>query len=206
QRRGAYLPTVDVPALAPGLVGTALLEGTGESLYRELQVSARKTWPNASQLFLSYVRSSSTGNTNDFGSLFTNLDAPLLEPGGQAPTSADVPHRFRGWATFSLPRQIVFSPSVEWRTGFAYSAQDIYRHFTGPLNGLRFPDYFSADVTTFKTFDILARKMDLGLQFFNITGHFNPRDVISVVGSPRYQEFTSSFGVTLTGYMQVRWP
>jgi hypothetical protein len=47
--------------------------------------------------------------------------------------------------------------------------------------------------------------MDLGLQFFNLTRHFNPRDVISVVGSPRYGEFTSSFGLTLTGYMMVRW-
>jgi hypothetical protein len=47
--------------------------------------------------------------------------------------------------------------------------------------------------------------MDLGLQLFNLTGHFNPRDVIVVEGSKRFRDFTSSFGVTVGGYMQVRW-
>ena len=46
---------------------------------------------------------------------------------------------------------------------------------------------------------------DLGLQLFNVTSHYNPRDVIAVVDSPRYGEFGSSFGVTVAGYMQVRW-
>jgi hypothetical protein len=201
QRFASQLPTVDVPAAG----GAAALEGVGESHYRELQVSVRKTWPNDSQIFLSYVRSSAVGDVNDFGSLFTNFDAPLLEPGGRAPIAADVPHRLRGWATFSLPLRAVLSPAVEWRTGFPYSAQDVFQHYAGPPNSQRFPDYFSADVTAFKTFDLLGRKMDLGMQFFNITSHFNPRDVISVVDSPRYREFANSFGVTLAGYMQVRW-
>jgi hypothetical protein len=177
----------------------------GESRYRELQVSARKTWANESQVFVSYVRSSSIGDVNDFGSLFTNLDAPQLEPGGRAPIRADVPHRLRGWSTFSLPRRAVVSPSVEWRTGFPYSPVDLFQHYVGPPNSQRFPQYFSTDVTAFKTFDLFARKADLGLQFFNVTAHFNPRDVISVVDSRRYQEFSSSFGVTLAGYMQIRW-
>ena len=41
------------------------------------------------------------------------------------------------------------------------------------------------DLTTFKTFDIFSQQMDLGLQVFNLTNHFNPRDVITVVTSPR---------------------
>jgi hypothetical protein len=82
---------------------------------------------------------------------------------------------------------------------------DVYRHYVGEPNSARFPNYFSLDVTTFKTFDIFSRKWDLGLQFFNITGHFNPRDVISVVDTPRFGQFNNSFGVTLGGYMRVRW-
>jgi hypothetical protein len=202
QRFGSNLPTVDVPTNGGG---AAALEGTGVSHYRELQLSVRKTWMNDSQIFVSYVRSSSVADVNDFGSLFTNFDAPLLEPGGRAPIAADVPHRLRGWATFSLPLRAVVSPAVEWRTGFPYSAQDVFQHYAGEPNSQRFPTYFSADVTAFKTFDLFGRKMDLGMQFFNITSHFNPRDVISVVDSPNYQEFRNSFGVTLAGYMQVRW-
>jgi hypothetical protein len=156
-------------------------------------------------VFLSYVRSSSVGDFNDFGSMFTNLDAPLFDPGSRAPTAADVPHRLRGWGTFALPRSAVVSPAVEWRSGFPFSARNVFQHLMGSPNSERFPEYFSVDVTAFKTFDVLSRKMDLGLQVFNLTSHDNPRDVISVVDSSRYQEFANSFGITLAGYMQVRW-
>jgi hypothetical protein len=57
------------------------------------------------------------------------------------------------------------------------------------------------DLTAFKTFDLFSRKMDLGLQVFNLTNHFNPRDVIAVVQSPRFGELTNNPGVTLGGYM-----
>ena len=46
---------------------------------------------------------------------------------------------------------------------------------SGPLlaaNSQRFPTYFSLDVTAFKTFDLFGRKIDLGLQVFNLTKHF----------------------------------
>ena len=201
RRWSSNLPTVFVPADG----GLALLQGTGESDYRELQLSARKTFAASAQIFVSYVWSSSVGEINDFGSLFTNLDTPLLEPGTRAATPANVPHRVRSWATFSLPDSIVISPSVEWRTGFPFSALDVYQHYAEAPNRQRFPAYFSADVTAFKTFDVFGRKMDLGLQFFNLTAHSNPRDVIAVVDSPRYHEFSSTFGLTLAGYMQVRW-
>ena len=165
----------------------------------------RQTWRADRELFVSYVRSSSAGNVNDYGTLVTNLDVPLFEPAGQAPMSTDTPHRLRSWATFQFPREIVISPAVEWRTGFPYSIFDIYRHYSGDANSERFPNYFSLDITAFKTFDIINRKWDLGMQFFNVTSHFNPRDVIAVVGTPQFGEFTNSFGITLGGYMRVRW-
>lgn len=201
QRRGSLLPTVDVPAAG----GLALLGSTGHSVYRELQLSLRQTWGPDTQAFVSYVRATSRGELNDFGSLFTRLATPLLEPGGMAATPSDVTHRLRGWATVSLPRRVVVSPAVEWRTGFPYSIQDAYRHNLGEPNSARLPAQFTTDVTAFKTFDLFARKMDLGLQVFNLTGHFNPRDVIPVAGSAQFGELTNSVGVTLAGYMQIRW-
>jgi len=201
QRDGSHLPTVVVPETS----GPLPLLGVGESRYRELQLSGRKTWPNASQLFISYVRSSAIAEVNDFGSLFTNLDAPVLEPAGRAPTLADVPHRLRAWATFSLPLRVVLSPAVDWRSGFPFSALNVYQQYVGAPNSERYPTYFSADLTAFKTFDVFGRNMDLGLQFFNFTGHSNPRDVVAVVDSPQYREFANTFGVTVAGYMQIRW-
>jgi hypothetical protein len=201
RRSGFDLPTVDVSPLG----GSTTLASTGSSEYKELSLSVRQTWRADRELFVSYVRSSSIGDVNDYGTLITNLDAPLFEPAGQAPLPTDTPHRLRSWATVQFPREIVVSPAVEWRTGFPYSLFDVYRHYVGAPNSERFPNYFSLDITTFKTFDIFSRKWDLGLQFFNVTGHFNPRDVISVVDSARFGQFSNSFGVTLGGYMRVRW-
>ena len=116
---------------------------------------------------------------------------------GTAPTPTDVPNRLRGWATFGLPHSLVFSPSIDWRTGFPYSALDVYRHYVGTPYSQRFPNYFTVDVTVYKTFDLKERKADLGLQFFNVTSHFNPRDVIPVTESSQFGSFTNSFGVTL---------
>ena len=200
-RSGFELPTVNVNPRG----GETSLVSNGVSSYKEFALSFRQTWRADRELFVSYVRSSSIGDVNDYGTLITNLDAPLFEPAGQAPAPTDTPHRLRGWATFQFPREIVVSPAVEWRTGFPYSLLDVYRHYVGAPNSERFPNYFSLDLTTFKTFDILSRKWDLGLQFFNVTGHFNPRDVIAIVGTPQYGTFTNSFGVTLGGYMRVRW-
>ena len=201
QRRGSSLPTVEVP-VGGGIVP---LTHTGTSLYREFQASIHQTWRDDRQLSFSYVRSSSRGDVNDFGTLFVNLDAPLLEPAGTALTATDVPHRLRGWATFGLVSNIVVSPSVDWRTGFPYSVQDVYRHYVGEPNSERFPAYFAADVTVYKTFEFRAHKADLGMQFFNVTSHFNPRDVIAVNESALFGGLTNSFGLTLGGYMQVRW-
>ena len=201
RRTGAELPTIEVPAAG----GAAVLTNSGTSTYKELAVSVRQTWRADRELFISYVRSASIGNVNDYGTLVSNLDAPLFEPAGSAPMSTDMPHRLRSWATVQFPHEIVISPAVEWRTGFPYSLVTIYRHYAGPADSERFPNYFSLDITAFKTFDIVSRKWDLGLQFFNVTSHFNPRDVISVVGTPQFGEFSNSFGVTLGGYMRVRW-
>ncbi len=156
-------------------------------------------------MFVSYVHSIAQGEMNDFGSLYTNLDTPLLEPGAFAPTAASVPDRLRAWATMPLPYRIVMSPAVDWRTGFPYSLQDEYRHYVGVPNSQRLPAYFSVDLTAFKTFDVFSQQMDLGLQVFNLTNHFNPRDVITVVGSPLFGQLTNNPGVLFGGYMQVRW-
>jgi hypothetical protein len=60
-------------------------------------------------------------------------------------------------------------------------------------------------LTTFKTFRLFGQNMDLGLQVFNLTNHFNPRDVINVAESPRFRELTNNPGITFGGYMQIRW-
>jgi hypothetical protein len=182
-----------------------VLASAGASQYRELQLSVRQTWRPDALMFVSYVHSTTHAEVNDFGTMFTNLDTPYIEPAGQAPAAYSVPNRLRAWTTLPLPYRIVVSPAVDWRSGFPYSLQDEYRHYVGLPNSQRLPTYFSVDLTTFKTFEALSHSLDLGLQVFNLTNHFNPRDVIAVVGSARFGELTNNPGVLFGGYMQVRW-
>ncbi len=199
-RDSSALPTVVVSPGRP-----VVLTSTGTSLYRELQLSVRQTWRADALLFVSYVHATTSADVNDFGTMFTNLDTPFIEPAGEAAAVFSVPDRLRAWATLPLPHRIVLSPAVDWRSGFPYSLQDEYRHYVGVPNSQRLPTYLSVDLTAFKTFEAFSHSLDLGLQVFNLTDHFNPRDVIAVVGSARFGELTNNPGVLFGGYMQVRW-
>ena len=200
-RRSTRLATLYVPVSS----GPAIVRSTGTGSYREVQVSVRKIWQQDQQLFVSYVRSSARGELNDFVALFQSLDAPLLQPGGSSRLPADARHRWIAWGTFNLPRRIVVSPVVEWHSGFPYSVVDERYRYLGVPNDATFPAFMAADFVVFKTFTVRRRSADLGIQLFNATNHFNPRDVYPVAGAPRFGNFTNSVGPILRGFMLLKW-
>jgi carboxypeptidase family protein len=200
-RRSSQLATLHVPIDG----GAMPVRSNGASTYRELLVSIRRTWATDQQLFVSYVRSSARGELNDFVALFQTLDAPLLRPGGMSRTPTDARHRWIAWGTFNLPRRSVVSPVVEVRSGFPYSALDLrYGYFEQP-NGREFPLFMALDLVAYKTFTVRKRSADIGVQLFNATDHFNPRDVYAVAGAPRYGQFSNSVGPIVRGFMMVKW-
>ncbi|MEO6589107.1 MAG: hypothetical protein ABIP06_07245, partial [Pyrinomonadaceae bacterium] len=93
-----------------------------------------------------------------------------------------------------------FAPMVEYRTGFPFSAVNDRQEFIGERNKAgRFPDYFSLDVQITKGFKVrlpIIRKYKLraGVALFNITSHFNPRDVQNNYFSNSYGTFYNSLG------------
>jgi hypothetical protein len=200
-RRSSRLPTLDVPLHSGALV----VRGDGLANYHEIQVSGRRTWANDQQLFVSYVRSVSKGELNDFAGLFGGFDVPLVQPGGTARLAADAPNRVLAWGTFNLPRRIVVSPVVEWHDGFPYSKVDSRYLYAGTPNSERFPAFTSIDLIVYKTFTAKKRNADVGFQLFNATNHFNPRDVYPVIGDTRCGTFTNSVGPILRGYMLLKW-
>jgi hypothetical protein len=200
-RRSTRLATLDVPVVS----GPVTVRSMGTGSYRELQISARRQWARDQQLFVSYVRSSARGELNDFGALFQSLDAPLLQPGGQARLPADAPHRWVAWGTFGLRHRIVVSPVVEWHSGFPYSVVDERYRYFGPPNTASFPAFFSTDLIVYKTFTVRRRSADLGIQLFNATNHTNPRDVYPVINAPHFGRFTNSIGAVLRGFMMLKW-
>lgn len=200
-RHSSKLPTLDVPVGG----GPLVVRGNGVADYREVQISARKKWENDQQLFVSYVRSASTGELNDFATVFGGFDAPIIQPGGSARQPADAPNRLLAWGTFNMPRRIVVSPVLDWHDGFPYSRVDSRYFYAGEPNGERFPNFMSLDLIVYKTFSAKGRNADIGFQLFNATNYKNPRDVYPVVDDPRCGTFTNSVGPILRGYILVKW-
>jgi hypothetical protein len=176
-----------------------LLLNTGRSLYREFQAVARFRFQEGRNVFLSYVRSQSRGDLNDYNSYFGNLRHPVIRPNEYGRQPFDAPNRLLFWGDFGLPRDIVATPVFEWRSGFPFSFRNEKQDYVGPRNGAaRFPPLLTLDLLITKGVKIPFRgkkyKGRVGLTIFNITSHWNPRDVQNNLASPEFGTFYNSPG------------
>ncbi len=145
------------------------------------------------EIFLAYVRSSSTGDLNHFATLYQNLRSPLIYENEDSIFEMDVPHRFLLWGTWRLPYDIEIGPGLEWRSGFPYTIFDErYRPIGERNRGGRFPSFLAFDLRVTRGLTLKGRRVRVGLSVFNLGSHFNPRDVISNLGSDRYGQFLNS--------------
>lgn len=59
--------------------------------------------------------------------------------------------------------------------------------------GGRFPNLFTLDLSVTKEVRLTrTHRARVGLQFFNLTDHFNPRDVQNNLSSPTFREFANN--------------
>ncbi len=182
-----------------GNEGIYELGSGGKSSYREFLLTARFRLQENRDLFFSYTRSRAVGDLNAFGGFAGNIANPIVRENEYSRLSFDTPNRFLFWGDIGLPLGITFIPLVDWRTGFPYSTIDENQNFTAPRNsGARFPQYFSADVQILKDFKINFKdksyRLRAGVKFFNITNHFNPRDVQNNSDSPEFGGFYNGVG------------
>ena len=180
-----------------GTSGLTLLRNTGRSLYREFQVMARGRFQEKRNLYLAYVRSESRGDLNDFNSYFGNLRHPVIRTNEYGPQAFDTPHRLLAWGEVGLPYDLVATPVVDWRSGFPFSVLDEDQNFVGPRNAAgRFPSLVTLDVLITKGVTIPFRgkkyRGRVGLTVFNITNHWNPRDVQNNLDSAQFGTFYNS--------------
>jgi hypothetical protein len=199
-RRTSHIATLRAPLGG----GSLEVRSDGSSVYRELEISGRHRWPGDQQLFLSYVRSSGRGEFNDFATLFQTLAVPLIQRAGVTRLPTDARDRVIAWGTANLPYRVVISPVVEWRSGFPYTVVD-QRYVAVETNLRSFPAFMATDLVVYKTFTVKNRSADFGIQLFNATNHFNPRDVHAVLGAPRMGEFANSVPTILRGFMMLKW-
>jgi outer membrane receptor protein involved in Fe transport len=187
------------PVTNPATPGESLLllQNNGRSRYRELQVVARFRFQENRNIYLSYVRSQARGNLNDFNTYFGNQKHAVIRPDEYAKQPYDVPNRLLFWGDFGLPFDIVATPVVDWRSGFPFSLLNEQQDFVGPRNeGGRFPQLVTLDLLIMKGLTIPFRgkkyKGRAGFTVFNITNHWNPRDVQNNLASPQFGTFFNS--------------
>ncbi|HJZ80801.1 MAG TPA: TonB-dependent receptor [Pyrinomonadaceae bacterium] len=178
------------------------LQSNGRSLYREFQAVARFRFQEGRNIFLSYVRSEARGDLNDYNTYFGNLRQPVIRPDEYGRQNFDAPNRLLFWGDFALPHQIVLTPVVEWRSGFPFSAVNEQQDFVGERNAAgRFPPLFTLDVLVMKGLAIPFKGKKYhgraGITFFNLTNHFNPRDVQNNLASPQFGGFYNSPGLSM---------
>ncbi|HEX5888348.1 MAG TPA: TonB-dependent receptor [Pyrinomonadaceae bacterium] len=187
-------PSVNPANPAAGLL---LLQNSGRSRYRELQAVARFRFQENRNIYLSYVRSQARGNLNDFNTYFGNQKHPVIRPDEYAKLPYDVPNRLLFWGDFGLPFDIVMTPVLDWHSGFPFSLLNEQQDFVGPRNeGGRFPQLVTLDLLIMKGLTIPFRgkkyKGRAGFTVFNITNHWNPRDVQNNLASPQFGTFFNS--------------
>jgi hypothetical protein len=174
-----------------------LLLNSGRTRYRELQALTRFRFQEGRNIFLSYVRSQARGDLNDYNTHFGNLRHAVIRPNEYGRQPFDAPHRLLFWGDFGFPRSIVATPVVEWRSGFPFSLLNEQQDYVGPRNaGGRFPSLVTLDLLVTKGVKIPFRgkkyRGRVGVTVFNITNHWNPRDVQNNLASPAFGTFYNS--------------
>ncbi len=203
QRRESRNEFVVEPRTVDGQ-SVILLSNHGNSLYREYEITTRYSFADSQQVVFSYVRSSAVGNLNDFDTYYGNFPDPILRGDERAPLRFDTPHRFLTWADIKIPWDITVSPVADLHTGFPYSVFNEDFEFVGPRNRAgRFPRFFSLDLRVTKrvavSFNDKQYGISIGVKIFNLTNHFNPRDVQNNLASDEFGGFYNSVGRTFRG-------
>jgi hypothetical protein len=185
-RNGSHASIVD-PDRSRGLL---TLSSTGASKYWELETTARYLASEYRDLTVSYVRSHSTRDLNDYDQFFGNFRNPIIRANENSLSSTDVPNRLIVRGTMGLPDRWVLVPLFEWRTGFPWSAVDEFQDFVGTRNRSgRLPSVKTLDFTLARPLHFRKFQFTGGIKVYNAFDSGNERDVQNNIASPDYGKF-----------------
>ena len=179
ERRGRDLLLVSPDH--PGSHVTALvLSDNGQSVYRELEATARYKASGWGELSAAYIRSTSLSDTNIFTTSIGTFEKLVISSNRYAHARSDAPHRFVTWGDVRVPGGVTFTPSVDIHSGFPYAFVDADANVAPIPDFGRFPRFASIDLGLRRdfgltTFDHQAR-LRLGFAVYNLANRFNPRE------------------------------
>src|SRR5665213_1513227 len=200
--RGVYTDnrSVGLLVLEPQIFGQTneiVLQGDGNSRYRQAEVTARLGSEIGRQVVFSYTRSRAEGSQNIFDSFVGNFAQPFVRPESYSNLPGDLPNRFLVWGHVKIPFQkFELLPTVEYRNGFPYTELDRLQNYVGIPNrdSTRFPNFFSADARLLRDFKVRSKyTVRLSVTGFNLTNHFNALAVHSNIDDPQYGVFFGNY-------------
>ena len=189
--------------------GALTLSSRGRSRYDELQFLLAYKNEKYGQWNTSYVFSRSRGDLNTADRFFGDTPAFVVRPNEYGRLPFDAPHRFLlyGQVLIFKKQDIRVSPLVEIRSGFPFSKINERLDFVGARNSAgNFPKYISLDLQVTKGFKLPFfdnKRARAGVALFNLTNHFNPRDVQNNLGSPNYGKFYNSLGTSVKAKFEI---
>jgi hypothetical protein len=166
-----------------------LLTDEGSSRYRQLETLARFNFRPEQEIMFSYIRGAGRGNLNDFTRFLGDFPAPVIRPNFVAEPDTNIPHRILMWGVIPLTARWRISPTVEYRTGFPYSAYDASQDYAGEPNARRFPAFFSFDFRVARDIAYRGHLFRVSLSFYNLTNHWNPDTVRHNTADPLFGQF-----------------
>jgi hypothetical protein len=185
--------------------GFLVLESRGVSRYHEFQALALYDDRRFHNWTISYVWSKAQGNLNTADNFLADLPAYVVRLDQYGTLPFDVPHRILAYGEIKAPFGLTVMPALEIRAGFPFSVVNDRLDFIGERNHERFPAYLSLDATVLKSFTVpfWDKKARAGVIIFNITNHFNPRDVQNNLSSSNFGQFYNSLSTSVRGKFEI---
>lgn len=177
------------------LSGTYILTNSRQDRYRSLQFSGRKHFHGDYNFFVAYTHSYAHSNAV----VNYSLNNPIFSTQMGGPLPWDVPNRVISWGWFPTPfKRIDLVYSLDYHTGFPWTAVNQNQQIVGLPYSHRIPAYFSANPGLEWRFAFHGYALAVRGVAENITDRQNPAFVRNNVDSPDYATYGGFYGRSLT--------
>ena len=131
----------------------------------------RGIWAAKHDVTVSYVWARGTADLNNYDQFYGNFRNPLVRANENNLSPTDVRHRMLVRGTFGLPGQWDFSPVLELRSGFPWSAVNEFQDFVGERNRAgRLPAVRTLDFQLSRPWAFRKYRFRAGLKLYNVFG------------------------------------
>ena len=183
------LPAILAGTPNPGpLTAMYALSNHREDHYASVEVALHQPLRGRYEWMVSYTRSRAESNAV----VERSVDQPLSVANNQGPLPWDAPNRLVSWGylpaigTRWIGKSWAIAYLLDWHTGLPFSLQDQFGQLAGAVDDHRFRQFFELNFFLERQLSVRGYRVALRAGFNNITGHFNPNVVDSVLGGPTF--------------------